>query len=92
MGPVANGTHQILDEVLERHHRGHPVIGGGEIYRQALSMANTVYLTRVHANPAGDTFMPDLPSSDWIEVGRETLVPDPADEFPATLVTLRRTA
>lgn len=41
------------------------VIGGGEIYNQALPLADTVYLTRVHAELEGDTFFPVLDENEW---------------------------
>ena len=34
------------------------VIGGGEIYSQALPLANLMFLTHVHTQLAGDTFFP----------------------------------
>ncbi len=46
-----------LDEVM--------VIGGSKIYALFLPMAERIYLTRVHANIAGDTFFPDLDTKDW---------------------------
>ena len=47
------------------------VIGGGEIYRQALPLAQRIYLTEVAAEPDGDAFFPALAESDWREVARE---------------------
>lgn len=41
------------------------VIGGGEIYRQALPLADRIYLTRVHAVIEGETTFPDLPGDQW---------------------------
>lgn len=41
------------------------IIGGGEIYKQALPMASRVYLTRVHASYPGDVFFPELNHSEW---------------------------
>ncbi len=41
------------------------IIGGGEIYKQSLQIADKVYLTRVHAGFAGDTFFPELNLSEW---------------------------
>lgn len=35
------------------------VIGGGEIYKQALPLADRIYLTRIDKEVEGDTFMPD---------------------------------
>lgn len=53
------------------------VIGGAEIYRQALTRANRLYLTQVHANISGDTYFPEFDRSQWQEVSREA---HPADE------------
>lgn len=41
------------------------VIGGGEIYVQALPIAHRVYLTRVNTAPAGDAFFPALEEGQW---------------------------
>jgi len=41
------------------------VIGGGEIYRQALDMADRIYLTRVHTVVEGDTYFPEIDPGKW---------------------------
>jgi dihydrofolate reductase len=41
------------------------VIGGGEIYRMAFEKSRRIYLTRVKANPAADTFFPKLDAKSW---------------------------
>ena len=43
------------------------VLGGGEIYAQAIGHANKVHLTRVHAHLEGDTFFPKLDASWQLE-------------------------
>jgi len=54
------------------------IIGGGEIYNQALPLADKLYLTKVHADfPDADTFFPAINWSEWQETSRETY---PADE------------
>ncbi|MDO9680880.1 MAG: dihydrofolate reductase [Bacteroidales bacterium] len=49
------------------------IIGGGEVYRQALPLADKLYLTKVHitVNDA-DTFFPEIDISQWHETFRET--------------------
>ncbi len=47
------------------------VAGGGEIYRALLPWADRVYLTRVEAHFAGDTFFPELDPAVWWMVSRE---------------------
>ena len=46
-----------VDEVM--------VIGGGEIYRQFLPLADRIYLTRVQAEINGDTRFPELDMQEW---------------------------
>jgi dihydrofolate reductase len=41
------------------------VIGGGELYRAALPLADRIYLTVVDAEPIGDTLMPDFDAAQW---------------------------
>ena len=41
------------------------VIGGGEIYKQAMAVADKIYLTRVHATLEGDTFFPEINEAEW---------------------------
>ena len=43
------------------------VIGGGDIYAQALDVADRIYLTQVHAEVDADTFFPELHHDRWVE-------------------------
>ena len=49
--------HQLSDEIM--------VIGGAEIYRNALPLADRVYLTRIEVDIPGDAYFPALPASEW---------------------------
>ncbi|MCC7302137.1 MAG: dihydrofolate reductase [Bacteroidia bacterium] len=57
--PGAQVFHSIEEAIEYAAGRGEEecfIIGGGEVYRQCLSRANRVYLTRVHGRPDGDTY------------------------------------
>ena len=41
------------------------VIGGGEIYKEAMPKANRLYITRVHAVLQGDTYFPSFDEQKW---------------------------
>jgi dihydrofolate reductase len=41
------------------------VIGGGEIYRQAMSIADRLYITHVECSYEGDTTFPDISAEQW---------------------------
>lgn len=47
------------------------IIGGAQIYAQALPLADKLYLTIVHRNYEGDTSFPQIDMSQWQEVSRE---------------------
>ena len=51
---------QGVDEVM--------VIGGGQLYQQALVHAQRVYLTRIDLELEGDTFFPVLDAVDWEKI------------------------
>ncbi|MGZ3658343.1 MAG: dihydrofolate reductase [Bdellovibrionota bacterium] len=54
------------------------VIGGAELFRQALPLASRIYLTEVHWPFEGDTFFPPFPEDDYKETSREILSENPA--------------
>ena len=47
------------------------VIGGGELYAQALPLAERIYLTELQDAYAGDVFFPPLAQAQWRAVQRE---------------------
>lgn len=47
------------------------VIGGGEVYRQAMPLATNLYITYVGIRAEGDTRFPDIDPAVWREVRRE---------------------
>lgn len=62
---------QSLPDALERAaaHGADEImiIGGGDLYRAALPLAQRIYLTRVHEAVEGDTVFPDLDPTEWRE-------------------------
>jgi len=63
------------------------IIGGGEIYKQSMSIADEIELTRVHADFEADTFFPEINTHQWKEVWREEHA---ADEKHAHAFTFLR--
>lgn len=57
------------------------VIGGGQIYRQFLPLADKVYLTFVHTVVEGDTSFPDLDKNEWAAIATEKLKADDKNDF-----------
>lgn len=94
---VAHSLEQALEvaEEIERDREDDPtrapqafVIGGGEIYREALPVAHRIELTRVHASVPGDTRFAALGEA-WRVISNE---PHPEGAPPYSFLTLLRTA
>ncbi|MEO5943086.1 MAG: dihydrofolate reductase [Ferruginibacter sp.] len=41
------------------------IIGGGNIFKQSIDLADKIYLTRVHGTPDGDAFFPEIDEGKW---------------------------
>jgi dihydrofolate reductase len=69
------------------------VIGGAELFREALPTADRLHLTVVNAEPAGDTFMPEIDPTEWQPCTVETHPPDERHAYGYTYTMYeRRTA
>ena len=66
------------------------VIGGGQIYRLAMPVAETIYLTRVHGVFEGDVFFPEIDENEWDIVDSEFHAKDEKNPVDFTYLTYRR--
>ena len=67
------------------------VIGGAEIYRLCLPLADRIHLTLVHACiEDGDTFFADWRLAPWRETARKRFEPDEKNAHAYSFVTLER--
>lgn len=64
-----------LEEALMLCNNNCFIIGGGEIYKQSLPLADKLYLTVINEDFEGDTFFPEV-GNDWVKVSREDHEPD----------------
>ena len=64
------------------------VIGGAELYRQALPIADRLYLTEIDQDFEGDASFPDIEKSNWEEASRE--IPHSASGIRYSFVLYRR--
>ncbi|GAB5496193.1 MAG: type 3 dihydrofolate reductase [Phycisphaerales bacterium] len=66
------------------------IAGGGEIYTQALTAADRIELTLVHAEPEGDAEFPALPAGDFRLSQVRYQQRDSSNPLPMTFLTLKR--
>ncbi len=66
------------------------VIGGAEIYRQAIAAADRLYITEVDTQPDGDARFPAIDPASWHETAREKVKQAEGDSAPSCLVIYER--
>lgn len=66
------------------------VIGGGEIYKLAISKSKRIYLTRVEAEPEADTFFPELDPDVWQLISRKDYKEDEKNTYPFSFLLWER--
>lgn len=66
------------------------ILGGGQIYKEAMSICDYMYITEVHESFEGDTFFPEIDHSIWEEVHREDFTADEKNKYNYSFVEYTR--
>jgi len=64
------------------------IIGGDQIYREGLTIADRIYLTEVHAEVEGDAHFPALDREQWTECAREDFTAEGPNPYDYSFVVL----
>lgn len=68
------------------------IIGGAEIFREALPHADRLYFTQVHTMIDGDVFFPPFDRADWRLTSQEEHPADAKNDYPFAFQTYERVA
>ena len=63
------------------------IIGGGQIYKQSIEIADKIELTRVHTTVDADTFFPEIDEDIWEVIQSEYHTKDEKHEYDFTYLT-----
>ncbi|MBS1667646.1 MAG: dihydrofolate reductase [Bacteroidetes bacterium] len=74
---IAGSLQQAIELAKQTDCKEAFIIGGGQIYAEAIQHADQIYMTRVHTKIDGDTFFPNINSKDWKLVSNHDF---PADD------------
>ena len=84
-------VHNLEDAVKACENDEDPfVIGGGEIYKMAMDIADKIELTRVHGEFEADTHFPEIDETKWKIVAQEYHPKDEKHDYPFTYFTYVR--
>ena len=73
---TVNNLEDGVKKAAETNSKQAFIIGGGEIYKQSMDIADSIYITRVHAHLDGDTFFPVIDESKWQLTSNEDFAAD----------------
>jgi dihydrofolate reductase len=86
-------AHSLDDAIAVAHTDTVFVIGGAQVYEQALPLVDVLHLTCIHARWASaDVFFPALDMNEWQEVNREHHNSDHRNAYEFDFITLKRRA
>jgi len=71
-----------LDEIM--------IIGGAQLYKDTLGLANCLFITEVHADVEGDVYFPEFDRGNWQEIERQFFRADDNNEFDYSFVVLKK--
>lgn len=66
------------------------IIGGGEIYKQAITIADKLEITRVHTSVEGDTFFPEIDPTIWQLITEKNIKKDDSHKYDYSYLTYER--
>ncbi len=66
------------------------ILGGGEIYKQSMVLADKLIITEVHEDFEGDTYFPEIDDNLWMEVSREERNADEKNKHGFAFVVYER--
>jgi dihydrofolate reductase len=72
---------EALDYCETRNEEEVFIIGGAQVYNEAINRADKLYLTRVHANPEGDAYFPHIDFTKWSELDRKSVKKNEKNDF-----------
>ena len=78
-----------LEEALLLTNNDCFIIGGGEIYKQSLEVADKMYLTLVHKDFEGDTTFPEL-GKEWATIDTKDFDADEKNEYNYSFIEYDR--
>jgi dihydrofolate reductase len=82
---LVNALETARGDALRRGVDTVVVLGGADIYKQTLALADRLVITRVHLRPSGDTKFPDIDPVTWSAAGRTEHQAGPDDEAGFTV-------
>lgn len=86
-----NSIQEAIDIAKQKNEKEFMLIGGGEVYRQFMSLCNKLYVTKVHSEfSKADTFFPTISPLEWVEESSILHLKDEKNNFDTEFIVYKR--
>ncbi|MES2330479.1 MAG: dihydrofolate reductase [Bacteroidota bacterium] len=73
---IVHSLEDAISSASAAHYKEAFVIGGGEIFKESMAVADRIYMTRVDAELEGDAFFPAIDTTKWTLVSEDSRTAD----------------
>lgn len=87
---VVSSLEDALQKAKETGDNEIFIIGGGEIFKQGLHLADTLYVTHIHHTFIGDVYFPEINKNEWKQVSSLQGAVDEKNTYAHTFVTYKK--
>ena len=87
---TANSLEDAIENAKNNNEDTLFIIGGAELYQQAIEFCEIIYLTEVKEKFTGDVYFPEIKSGGWKETSRVSHHPDEKNKYPYDFVVLEK--
>lgn len=87
---VVHSLTEALGFAKELHESELFIIGGGEIFKQTIDLADKIYLTTVHANVQANVSFPKMDPGQWVETGGDSSPQINQDQYASDFIIMVR--
>lgn len=87
---VAHSINEAIELAKQTGTKEIFIIGGAEIFKEAMPVANRIYLTRIHHKFEGDVYFPAVSTNEWNLVKNKFCAADEKNQFSYTFEVWER--
>jgi dihydrofolate reductase len=87
---VVNSIREAVELAENKQESEAFIIGGGQIYQDALPSVDKIYFTRVHHHFEGDVFFSELKQEEWNVLSEQSYQLDEKHKYSFTIYEMKR--
>ena len=87
---VVSSIEDALNEAKKKNETELFIIGGADIFKQTMDLADKIYYTKIHHSFEGDVFFPQIDLTRWKLTSRQDRQPDEKNKFPFSFCVYER--